>query len=282
MSQQNIKLDLKLLKNPDRIKDQLQVIQNMARGLKPNKRFHNLMTNWRFRNVLTWEQLRKIDKSKVPDKKYFNESFGTKEPAFLGAAEEIDMATRLGQLASAIFRGANTLDPMAKNNAKLEANSYCNDTNRDLDAIFHPQGEAKPAIISATMGTGCVFLPNEAESVQLSEDDNTTAFLSRVPSSSNSNFKFTSFGKDKITKCEGILKQLMDSKKSRVVLTAPLHNILLTTTRHSSLQDITRPTILEPCTDLDSFKQTYNFKVLLPPCCATEKQLEFLFLHFKV
>ena len=35
MNQQNIKLDLKLLKNPDRIKDQLQVIQNIK--LKEDK-----------------------------------------------------------------------------------------------------------------------------------------------------------------------------------------------------------------------------------------------------
>lgn len=266
----------------------LEVIQNMARGLKPNKKFHSLMTNWRYRNVLSWEQLRNMKGSNVPDAKYFNDAVGggggTKENTFVVTEDEITMIQKLEQLSGAIFRGLATINPFAKGNAQLEAQSYCNQTNDDLARIFNPDGYARPEAISATLGgvddsPQCHYLKDESTE-PISEEMRVESFSSRLPCVFPLT-KFTSFGQNALSKCEDVLSKLQTSKKSRMVLSNQPHIERICARR---LGDSTRPPCLQPCADIEAFQTMHRFRLLIDPCFPKRKQVEFLFCkveHFK-
>ena len=127
----------------------LQVIKNLAFGLRPNSSSQKIMSSYRFRNVPTWDELRTMrPNDKIPSNVYINGD----DNGFNADNDEISGLLRLRNLALALLQGSNRniLPSGARGERKLSAASYCANSLRKLEDIFSPEDEKLPFLTVQT------------------------------------------------------------------------------------------------------------------------------------
>jgi hypothetical protein len=153
----------------------LQVILNMSLGLKQDAKSKRIMTEYRFRNVKTWEELRKIKgAASVPDAAEFGIQDNSYSAAFDGNVDDISTMEKLEKLARALFQGQPTIDNTTKGKGKLDTTVYCKHTLAQINSIFFPAGDYPSGILAKYLPNGqpsiyCIDDNNSKQSIELDE-----------------------------------------------------------------------------------------------------------------